>query len=85
MISIRPHNRFHVSEALLTTLGTIFIWTKAAPDVANTRVQLVFAEGVGLDSNHFTPLWDRMGAWAPRRLALDPWGADVCREFPLLA
>lgn len=31
-----------------------------------------------MDANHFTPLWDRIGAWAPRRLALDPWGEDVC-------
>jgi hypothetical protein len=53
---------------------------RAAPDLIDTRVQLVFAEGFGMDSNHFTPLWDRIGAWAPRRLGLDPWGDGVCRK-----
>lgn len=69
---------FHVAEDLITTLVTVFIWAKAAPELAHTRVQLVFAEGFGMDSNHFTALWDRIGAWAPRRLALDPWGEGVC-------
>ena len=51
---------------------------RAAPDLIDTRVQLVFAEGYGMDSNHFTPLWDRVGAWAPRRLSLDPWTENTC-------
>lgn len=53
---------------------------RVTPELIDTRVQLVFAEGFGMDSNHFTPLWDRIGAWAPRRLGLDPWGDGVCRE-----
>ncbi|KAK8861298.1 hypothetical protein IAR55_002117 [Kwoniella newhampshirensis] len=71
-------NPFHVAEDLITTLVTIFIAARTAPALINTRVQLVFAEGFGMDQNHFTPLWDRIGAWAPRRLSLDPWGEGVC-------
>jgi hypothetical protein len=72
--------RFHVAEDLVTTLVTVFMMARAVPALIDTRVQLVFAEGFGMDANHFTPLWDRMGAWAPRRLSLDPWGEDVCCE-----
>ncbi|WVQ83512.1 hypothetical protein IAT38_005653 [Cryptococcus sp. DSM 104549] len=71
-------NPFHVAEDLITTLVTIFIAARTAPALINTRVQLVFSEGFGMDQNHFTPLWDRIGAWAPRRLSLDPWGEGVC-------
>lgn len=51
-----------------------------APNLVNERAQLIFLEGFGMDQNHFTPLWDRMGAWAPRRLSLDPWDVGVCRK-----
>lgn len=71
---------FHVAEDLITTLVTVFIVARGAPDLVDSRVQLVFSEGFGMDANHFTPLWDRVGAWAPRRLALDPWGEGICRE-----
>jgi hypothetical protein len=77
---IKADARFHVAEDLITTLVTVFIAARMAPDLINTRVQLVFAEGFGMDKNHFTPLWDRMGAWAPRRLSLDPWGDGECCE-----
>ena len=76
-------DRFHVAEDLITTLVTVFIAARVAPALINTRLQLVFSEGFGMDSNHFTPLWDRMGAWAPRRLSLDPWGEGVCCECRL--
>jgi hypothetical protein len=65
----------------MTTLVTIFIAARMAPALINTRVQLVFSEGFSMDANHFTPLWDRMGAWAPRRLGLDPWAEGMCREW----
>ena len=60
---------------------TALIAAKMAPELVNTRVQLVFSEGFSMDANHFTPLWDRVGAWAPRRLSLDPWGDEICREL----
>ncbi len=44
------------------------------------RYESSFTEGFGLEFKHFTTLWDRMGAWAPRRLSLDAWGEGVCRE-----
>jgi hypothetical protein len=72
--------RFHVAEDLITTVVTLLLAARNAPDLIEDRVQLVFSEGFGMDQNHFTPLWDRMGAWAPRRLSLDPWGKGVCRE-----
>ena len=72
--------RFHVAEDLITTMVSVFIAATTLPDLIDQRVQLVFTEGFGMDANHFTPLWDRIGAWAPRRLSLDPWGDDVCRE-----
>ncbi|WWD16799.1 hypothetical protein CI109_101231 [Kwoniella shandongensis] len=71
-------NPFHVAEDLITTMVTILIAARTAPALINTRVQLVFQEGFGMDANHFTPLWDRIGAWAPRRLSLDPWQEGVC-------
>ncbi|WRT65395.1 uncharacterized protein IL334_002338 [Kwoniella shivajii] len=71
-------NPFHVAEDLITTLVSAFIATQTAPALIDTRVQLVFVEGFGMDTNHFTPLWDRMGAWAPRRLSLDPWTEGTC-------
>jgi hypothetical protein len=72
--------RFHVAEDLITTVVTLLLAARNAPDLIEDRLQLVFSEGFGMDQNHFTPLWDRMGAWAPRRLSLDPWGKGVCRE-----
>ncbi|RXK35673.1 hypothetical protein M231_07046 [Tremella mesenterica] len=71
-------NPFHVAEDLITTLVTIFIAARTEPAFIDTRVQLVFKDEFSLEGNHFTPLWDRMGAWAPRRLALDPWTEGVC-------
>ncbi|KAK4683948.1 hypothetical protein P7C73_g6260, partial [Tremellales sp. Uapishka_1] len=71
-------NPFHVAEDLITTVVTMLIAAQTAPSLVETRLQLVFAEGYGMDTNHFTPLWDRMGAWAPRRLSLDPWAEGVC-------
>jgi len=72
--------RFHVAEDLITTVVTLLLAAINAPDLIDDRIQLVFSEGFGMDQNHFTPLWDRMGAWAPRRLSLDPWGKGVCCE-----
>ncbi|ORX36448.1 hypothetical protein BD324DRAFT_580795 [Kockovaella imperatae] len=71
-------NPFHVAEDLITTLVTVLIAARAAPELIGTRAQLVFVEGYNMDSNRYTPLWDRVGAWAPRRLALDPWEEGVC-------
>ncbi|WWC59922.1 uncharacterized protein I303_102484 [Kwoniella dejecticola CBS 10117] len=71
-------NPFHVAEDLITTLVSVFIAVQTAPALIESRVQLVFVEGFGMDQNHFTPLWDRMGAWAPRRLSLDPWAEGTC-------
>ena len=75
--------RFHVAEDLITTVVTLLLAARNAPDLIEDRLQLVFSEGFGMDQNHFTPLWDRMGAWAPRRLSLDPWGKGVCRMFTM--
>lgn len=73
--------RFHVAEDLVTTLVTLFIAEGAAPGIARERLQLVFTDDFGMDKNHFTPLYDRIGAWAPRRLTLDPWRKGECREL----
>jgi len=70
--------RFHVAEDLITTLVTLFVASTAIPGLEDERLQLVFADDFGMDANHFTPLYDRMGAWAPRRLALDPWAEGEC-------
>lgn len=59
---------------------TVLIAARLQPDLVDTRVQLVFADEYGMDGNHFTALWDRIGAWAPRRLVLDPWQKGECRE-----
>lgn len=53
----------------------------ALPDLIDRRLQLVFNDKFGMDGNHFTPLWDRVGAWAPRRLSLDPWVEGECCEW----
>ena len=78
------HARFHVAEDLITTVVTLLLAARNAPDLIEDRIQVVFSEGFGMDQNHFTPLWDRVGAWAPRRLSLDPWGKGVCRESVML-
>lgn len=72
--------RFHVGEDLVTTMLTVLIAARLRPDLVDTRVQLVFADEYGMDGNHFTALWDRIGAWAPRRLVLDPWRKGECRR-----
>lgn len=71
--------RFHVAEDLITTLVTMFIAARTEPAFINSRLQLIFTDEFTMDANHFTPLYDRMGAWAPRRLSLDPWDTGVCR------
>ncbi|WVQ77816.1 hypothetical protein IAR50_007506 [Cryptococcus sp. DSM 104548] len=71
-------NPFHVSEDLITTMVSLFISARTAPHLINTRMQLVFTDNFDMDRNHFTPLWDRIGAWAPRRLRLDPWNEGEC-------
>ncbi|ORY27682.1 hypothetical protein BCR39DRAFT_537907 [Naematelia encephala] len=71
-------NPFHVAEDLITTLVSVFIAIRAVPDLVDTRVQLVFSDEFGMDNNHFTPLWDRIGAWPPKRLILDPWTEGTC-------
>lgn len=60
---------------------TVLIAAQLTPELVDTRVQLVFADKYGMDGNHFTALWDRVGAWAPRRLVLDPWRKGECRKF----
>lgn len=80
MLGLTSQHSFHVAEDLITTLVTLFIAARTVPSLVNSRVQLVFTEGYSMDSNHFTPLWDRVGAWAPRRLSLDPWQEGECRE-----
>ena len=79
MLKNITNNSFHTAEDLITTLVSVFIALRTAPELADTRVQLVFGDEYTMDANHFTPLWDRIGAWAPRRLALEPWGEGVCR------
>jgi len=79
-MQVVAHTRFHVAEDLITTVVTLLLAARNAPDLIEDRIQLIFSEGFGMDQNHFTPLWDRMGAWAPRRLSLDPWTKGVCRE-----
>lgn len=72
--------RFHVGEDLITTMVTVLMAAQLRPELIDTRVQLVFADDYGMDANHFTPLWDRIGTWAPRRLTLDPWRKGECCE-----
>jgi hypothetical protein len=72
--------RFHVAEDLITTLVTLFIASAAVPALEAEKLQLVFSDDFGMDKNHYTPLYDRMGAWAPRRLTLDPWREGECCE-----
>lgn len=59
---------------------SVLIAAQLRPDLVDSRVQLVFADEYGMDGNHFTALWDRVGAWAPRRLVLDPWHEGECRK-----
>lgn len=75
--------RFHVAEDLITTMVTVLVAARLKPELVDTRVQLVFADQYGMDGNHFTPLWDRIGAWAPRRLVLDPWREGECCKLSL--
>jgi hypothetical protein len=87
--SLELTDSFHVAEDLLTTFTTFILATvvSAMPEsvskrpLVDDRIQLIFQEGYKLESNHFTPLWDRVGAWAPRRLSLDPWEENVCRKW----
>lgn len=72
-------NPFHVGEDMVTTLVTALVATRLEPSLIDTRVQLVFSDDYGIEANHFVSMWDRMGAWAPRRLSLDPW-ENECRE-----
>jgi hypothetical protein len=60
---------------------TVLVAAQLKPELVDSRVQIVFADQYGMDGNHFTALWDRIGAWAPRRLILDPWREGECREF----
>ncbi|WOO79772.1 uncharacterized protein LOC62_02G003288 [Vanrija pseudolonga] len=71
-------NPFHVAEDLITTVVVMLASAAALPDLIDRRLQLVFNDKFGMDGNHFTPLWDRVGAWAPRRLSLDPWIEGEC-------
>jgi hypothetical protein len=59
---------------------SILVAARLKPELVDTKAQLVFADQYGMDGNHFTALWDRIGAWAPRRLVLDPWKEGECRE-----
>lgn len=69
-----------MGEDLITTMVTVLIAARLKPELADTRVQMVFADEYGMDGNYFTALWDRIGAWAPRRLVLDPWRNGECSE-----
>ncbi|KAL1410119.1 hypothetical protein Q8F55_004122 [Vanrija albida] len=71
-------NPFHVAEDLITTVVVMLAAGAAVPALRDRRVQVVFNDEFGMDGNHFTPLWDRVGAWAPRRLSLDPWAEGEC-------
>jgi hypothetical protein len=73
-------NPFHVGEDMVTTLVTAIVATRLNPALIDSRVQLVFNDDYGIEANHFVSMWDRMGAWAPRRLSLDPW-ENECREW----
>jgi hypothetical protein len=59
-------------------MATILVAAQLKPELVDSRVQIVFADQYGMDGNHFTALWDRIGAWAPRRLVLDPWREGEC-------
>jgi hypothetical protein len=67
---------------MVTTLVTALIALELDPSLINTRVQLVFNDDYGIEANHFVSMWDKIGAWAPRRLSLDPWDNE-CRECKL--
>jgi hypothetical protein len=67
-----------VAEDLITTMVTVLVAARLKPELVDSRVQIVFADQYGMDGNHFTALWDRIGAWAPRRLVLDPWQDGEC-------
>jgi len=67
-----------VAEDLITTMVTVLVAAQLEPELVDSRVQIVFADQYGMDGNHFTALWDRIGAWAPRRLVLDPWRDGEC-------
>jgi len=59
-------------------MATVLVAAQLKPELVDSRVQIVFADQYGMDGNHFTALWDRIGAWAPRRLVLDPWQEGEC-------
>lgn len=66
---------------MITTMVSSLVAVRARPELASQPIQLVFTDNFGLEGNHFVPMWDRMGAWPPRRLSLDPWDR-ACRESP---
>ena len=61
------------SHPQVTTVLTTLVAVRLKPDWIDDRVQVVFDDDFGVEGNHFVPMWDRIGAWAPRRLGLDPW------------
>lgn len=55
----------------------------AFPTFSSERVQLAFSDEFELERNHFSEVWDRVGAWPPRRLHLDPFEPGTTRMYPL--
>lgn len=63
---------------MITTLVTVLIALKQDPSLMEKPVQLVFKDDFGLENNHFVSMWDKIGAWPPRRLTLDPFNKACC-------
>lgn len=74
-----------MGEDLVTTNLALLIAGEAFPHLVKERVQLVFTDDFEIEKNHFTTLWERMGAWPPRRLSIDPFEAGTtCEPLPFV-
>ncbi len=78
----KNNSQFHVAEDLVTSILALLIAGAAFPALTHEKLQLAFADEFDLERNHFTPLWDRVGAWPPRRLSVDPWEPETsCKSI----
>lgn len=67
---------------MVTSVLALLIAGMSNPAFASQPIQLAFTDLYGIEQNHFASLWDRMGAWPPRRLSLDPFEPGTTRTSP---
>ncbi len=77
--------QYHVAEDLVTTILALLLVDLADPMAHKEPIQLAFSDKFGLDHNHYSSLWDRIGSRQPRRLSLDPYESGTTRKYTLLS